>query len=127
MKKTQHFTLQMNNFFTYTHSSRSFSAEVKPAYDTTELENREHNANLLRLITAYRRYGHILADLDPLGLEKKRYKSTHFLYIFNFKSPPPELDLSRYGLNKIPKDKQFPLPGLIKIGTFLQLENLTVT
>lgn len=36
------------------------------------LDNRAKNPNLLRLITAYRRYGHIIADLDPLGLEKKK-------------------------------------------------------
>eukprot|EP01114_Cavostelium_apophysatum_P008298 TRINITY_DN2068_c0_g1_i2.p1 TRINITY_DN2068_c0_g1~~TRINITY_DN2068_c0_g1_i2.p1 ORF type:complete len:950 (+),score=302.99 TRINITY_DN2068_c0_g1_i2:181-3030(+) len=71
------------------------------AYNVSELENRQQNANLLRLITAYRRYGHVIADLDPLKLEKKDI--------------PPELDLSRYGLDKIPSDKEFPLPGLIHI------------
>jgi 2-oxoglutarate dehydrogenase complex dehydrogenase (E1) component-like enzyme len=29
------------------------------------------HSNLLRLIDAYRRFGHLAADLDPLGLQQK--------------------------------------------------------
>ena len=38
-----------------------------------ELANRSKNAELLRLVQAYRVYGHLLADLDPLGLQPARY------------------------------------------------------
>ncbi|KAJ2748753.1 hypothetical protein IWQ56_007381, partial [Coemansia nantahalensis] len=35
--------------------------------------NRQTNANLLLLANAYRRHGHLSADLDPLGLRKVEY------------------------------------------------------
>jgi 2-oxoglutarate dehydrogenase complex dehydrogenase (E1) component-like enzyme len=40
-----------------------------------ELENRAKNANLTRLVLAYRNHGHRIADLDPLNLTKAEYKT----------------------------------------------------
>ena len=38
-----------------------------------ELTNRIENANLLRLVVAYRTYGHKKAHLDPLGILEQEY------------------------------------------------------
>ena len=46
---------------------------MRDAADTeAELANRSANAELVRLVQAYRTYGHLLADLDPLGLQPAR-------------------------------------------------------
>jgi len=37
-----------------------------------ELENRSRNAELVRFVQAYRKFGHLEADLDPLGLQPRR-------------------------------------------------------
>ncbi|KAJ2706069.1 hypothetical protein FB645_001932 [Coemansia sp. IMI 203386] len=39
-------------------------------YTPEELDNRQKNANLLQLAEAYRRYGHLASNLDPLSLQK---------------------------------------------------------
>lgn len=40
--------------------------------DTPEEQaNRTANANLFRLVYAYRNYGHLVADLDPLDIQTK--------------------------------------------------------
>ncbi|KAJ2786987.1 hypothetical protein GGI15_001093 [Coemansia interrupta] len=36
-----------------------------------ELSNRQQNPNLLMLVNAYRRHGHLSSSLDPLGIQKK--------------------------------------------------------
>jgi 2-oxoglutarate dehydrogenase complex dehydrogenase (E1) component-like enzyme len=42
--------------------------------DTPEEQlNRSENANLFRLVYAYRSYGHLAADLDPLHIQKAPY------------------------------------------------------
>ncbi|CAG8435886.1 6888_t:CDS:10 [Diversispora eburnea] len=55
-----------------------------PDYTTEELSNRIENAGLLRLITAYRTFGHRAADLDPLGIMKREEIKAldHLRYIF---------------------------------------------
>ena len=50
------------------------------------IQNRIDNANLLRLVTAYRRFGHRNADIDPLGMLPRL--STD------------ELELGTYGLSE---------------------------
>jgi probable 2-oxoglutarate dehydrogenase E1 component DHKTD1 len=35
-----------------------------------QLDNRRKNANLLRLVIAYRTHGHRNAKLDPLGIQE---------------------------------------------------------
>eukprot|EP01119_Soliformovum_irregulare_P005387 TRINITY_DN17154_c0_g1_i1.p1 TRINITY_DN17154_c0_g1~~TRINITY_DN17154_c0_g1_i1.p1 ORF type:complete len:948 (-),score=283.69 TRINITY_DN17154_c0_g1_i1:234-3053(-) len=84
-------------------ASRLYSTDVKlkSAFSKDELQNRSENANLLRLVSSYRRYGHLTADLDPLGLVKR--------------VSPPELELSRYGLDRVSESQEFPLQGLINI------------
>src|SRR4051812_27089988 len=42
-------------------------------YTSAELDNRNANANLLRLVLAFRNHGHRAADLDPLGIQEKWY------------------------------------------------------
>jgi len=39
---------------------------------TKQIENQIANANLLRLINAYRSFGHLCAELDPLGLKSTK-------------------------------------------------------
>ena len=42
------------------------------AHETAEqLANQARNANLLRLVTAYRTHGHKAASLDPLGFHTR--------------------------------------------------------
>ncbi|KAI9594143.1 thiamine diphosphate-binding protein [Syncephalis fuscata] len=41
-----------------------------PDYTEEQLDNRRENANLLRLVIAYRTHGHRNANLDPLGLQE---------------------------------------------------------
>lgn len=82
-----------SNFSSIPNESTAFSAQ--------EAQNRNENANLLRFITAYRRYGHAFADIDPLNLEKKVM--------------PSELEPALYGLDKVSKDKEFNLIGLLTI------------
>lgn len=49
---------------------------------------------------AYRSYGHLKADLDPLGIQKK--------------PPVPELEPERYGLTN--KDRKYNLTGIVHLG-----------
>lgn len=38
-----------------------------------ELQNRIKNANILRLVNAYREHGHKFADVNPLKAKKQRF------------------------------------------------------
>lgn len=68
--------------------------------DTPEEQmNRSKNANLFRLVYAYRSYGHLAAQLDPLE--------------FHSKNAVPELEPGRYGLPE--KGQTFNLSGKILI------------
>ncbi|XP_050405927.1 2-oxoadipate dehydrogenase complex component E1 [Patella vulgata] len=49
------------------------------------LQNRIRNGNIYQLVQAYRKFGHLKADLDPLGIQTRRN--------------PSELSLERYGLS----------------------------
>lgn len=65
----------------------TFAVESSPhfALDTPEERaNRSANANLFRLVYAFRSYGHLVADLDPLGIQRKPVV--------------PELDPKRYDI-----------------------------
>ncbi|CAL1533206.1 unnamed protein product [Lymnaea stagnalis] len=57
------------------------------SYTSEELLNRLKYANVVQLIDAYQRNGHLKAALDPLGLQKQ--------------SNLPELDLSLFGVEKM--------------------------
>ena len=67
-------------------------------YKPDEIANRKENANLLRLVSAFRSYGHLEAELDPLGLQNKRNAN--------------ELRLSEYGLEN-DGGKKFRTAGII--------------
>ena len=70
------------------------------AYTSDEILNRSFNGNLVRLVTAYRRYGHLTANLDPLQLKQL--------------APPVELELARYNLQDRLRQK-FDLEGIVDI------------
>ncbi|XP_076441946.1 2-oxoadipate dehydrogenase complex component E1-like [Babylonia areolata] len=61
-------------------------AEKQPreAYTEAEIKNRVEQANITRLVQAYRQYGHRKAQLDPLGLQTSKAL--------------PELDQRQYGI-----------------------------
>jgi 2-oxoglutarate dehydrogenase complex dehydrogenase (E1) component-like enzyme len=57
----------------HTHTHTHTHIHIHTHTDTpAEIANRSENAELLRLVQAYRTYGHLLADLDPLRLQPKR-------------------------------------------------------
>ncbi|KAK2567368.1 2-oxoadipate dehydrogenase complex component E1 [Acropora cervicornis] len=62
------------------------------------LENRNKNADILRLVTAYRVEGHKNADVDPLN---------------TFKRNESGLSLSKFGLDDVNLNKKFKLSGLL--------------
>ncbi|CAB4445777.1 unnamed protein product [Rhizophagus irregularis] len=87
------------------HDNEAFGYRVPTTEDTmqdytkVELSNRIENANLLRLVTAYRTYGHKEAHLDPLGI-LDREKVT-------------ALDHERYGFTD--PNKVYNLNGILHV------------
>ncbi|KAI9173184.1 hypothetical protein H9P43_007315 [Blastocladiella emersonii ATCC 22665] len=71
-----------------------------PDYTPEELANRQANANLLRLVQAYRVHGHRAATLDPLGLNDPAQNIS-------------ELDPARYGLDAA---ASYNLTGILHVG-----------
>ncbi|KAI8912779.1 thiamine diphosphate-binding protein [Gorgonomyces haynaldii] len=69
-------------------------------YTPEELQNRNQNANLLRLVYAYRAHGHRAAQLDPLNMAPQ--ETVH------------ELDPSRYGIKT--EGESYNLQGIIHVG-----------
>ncbi|KAH9272968.1 oxoglutarate dehydrogenase (succinyl-transferring), E1 component [Batrachochytrium salamandrivorans] len=69
-------------------------------YTPQELDNRNKNANLLRLVYAFRSQGHRIANIDPLGLTS----------LENLNDINPE----RYGLTNL--KESFDLAGIVHIG-----------
>ncbi|XP_071504973.1 2-oxoadipate dehydrogenase complex component E1-like [Diadema antillarum] len=65
------------------------------------IQNRISNANLLRLVSAYREHGHKRATLDPLGLQTAR--------------AVPELDPSLYGFSAN-GGETYNVTGILNIG-----------
>ncbi|EGF80714.1 hypothetical protein BATDEDRAFT_19474 [Batrachochytrium dendrobatidis JAM81] len=76
---------------------RSIQAEE---YTPEELANRNKNANLLRLVYAFRSQGHRIANIDPLGLTA----------LENLRDISPD----RYGLTN--PNEVFDLAGILHIG-----------
>ncbi|KAL1921370.1 uncharacterized protein VTP21DRAFT_11086 [Calcarisporiella thermophila] len=70
-----------------------------PDYTPEELANRSENSNLVRLVSAYRSYGHRGAYLDPLDL-MQREEAT-------------DLDPARYGLTDM--NKSYNLAGILHV------------
>ncbi|RIA85155.1 thiamine diphosphate-binding protein [Glomus cerebriforme] len=68
-------------------------------YTNVELSNRIENANLLRLVAAYRTYGHKEAHLDPLGIMEREKVLA--------------LDYKRYGFTE--PNKVYNLNGILHV------------
>lgn len=69
------------------------------------LKNRCKDSNFYRFVTAYKRHGHKIANVNPVALTKNiRYINiTYYVYILLFylhSSHRPELELSRYNLSE---------------------------
>ncbi|MGU3497328.1 multifunctional oxoglutarate decarboxylase/oxoglutarate dehydrogenase thiamine pyrophosphate-binding subunit/dihydrolipoyllysine-residue succinyltransferase subunit [Mycobacterium sp. C31M] len=57
------------------------------------------NARIIELIAAYRNRGHLMADIDPLRLDKSRFRSH------------PDLDVLTHGLTLWDLDREFKVDG----------------
>ncbi|MDO3636767.1 multifunctional oxoglutarate decarboxylase/oxoglutarate dehydrogenase thiamine pyrophosphate-binding subunit/dihydrolipoyllysine-residue succinyltransferase subunit [Mycolicibacterium arseniciresistens] len=59
----------------------------------------DKNARVIELIAAYRNRGHLMADIDPLRLDKNRFRSH------------PDLDVNSHGLTLWDLDREFKVGG----------------
>ena len=59
----------------------------------------DKNARVIELIGTYRRRGHLMADIDPLRLDKTRFRSH------------PDLDVATHGLTLWDLDREFKVNG----------------
>ena len=59
----------------------------------------DKNARIIELIAAYRNRGHLMADIDPLRLDKTRFRSH------------PDLDVNTHGLTLWDLDREFKVDG----------------
>src|SRR3954471_15422605 len=59
----------------------------------------DKNARVIELIAAYRNRGHLMADIDPLRLDKTRFRSH------------PDLDVQNHGLTLWDLDREFKVDG----------------
>jgi multifunctional 2-oxoglutarate metabolism enzyme len=59
----------------------------------------DKNARVIELIAAYRNRGHLMADIDPLRLNKTRFRSH------------PDLDVATHGLTLWDLDREFKVNG----------------
>ncbi|WP_390893238.1 multifunctional oxoglutarate decarboxylase/oxoglutarate dehydrogenase thiamine pyrophosphate-binding subunit/dihydrolipoyllysine-residue succinyltransferase subunit [Mycobacterium deserti] len=59
----------------------------------------DKNARVIELIAAYRNRGHLMADIDPLRLDKTRFRSH------------PDLDIVSHGLTLWDLDREFNVDG----------------
>ncbi|MCW2559309.1 MAG: kgd, partial [Mycobacterium sp.] len=59
----------------------------------------DKNARIIELIAAYRNRGHLMADIDPLRLDKTRFRSH------------PDLDVNTHGLTLWDLDRVFKVDG----------------
>ncbi|KUH86417.1 MULTISPECIES: multifunctional oxoglutarate decarboxylase/oxoglutarate dehydrogenase thiamine pyrophosphate-binding subunit/dihydrolipoyllysine-residue succinyltransferase subunit [unclassified Mycobacterium] len=59
----------------------------------------DKNARVIELIAAYRNRGHLMADIDPLRLDKNRFRSH------------PDLDVQTHGLTLWDLDREFKVGG----------------
>ncbi|HUL98402.1 MAG TPA: multifunctional oxoglutarate decarboxylase/oxoglutarate dehydrogenase thiamine pyrophosphate-binding subunit/dihydrolipoyllysine-residue succinyltransferase subunit, partial [Mycobacterium sp.] len=60
---------------------------------------QDKNARVIELIAAYRNRGHLMADIDPLRLDKTRFRSH------------PDLDIATHGLTLWDLDRVFKVDG----------------
>jgi 2-oxoglutarate dehydrogenase E1 component len=71
---------------------RNRNVHAQAAVPASE-EDAQKQANVLRLVTAYRSRGHLAANLDPLGLAAKQ--------------PAPDLELAFHGLTDADLNTEF--------------------
>ncbi|PWA01136.1 hypothetical protein BB558_002789 [Smittium angustum] len=74
-------------------------AQIVPSYTNQQLLNRQKNARLALFVEAFRDFGHLATNLDPLGIRKR--------------IEPIEIDYKRYGFNDM--NEIFDLDGIIHI------------
>lgn len=77
---------------------RPIPQETLESSNKEAIENRIKNADILRLVTAYREQGHKNADIDPLN---------------SFERDAKDLSLHRFGLDNVDPNKRFKLSGLL--------------
>ncbi|TPX37988.1 oxoglutarate dehydrogenase (succinyl-transferring) [Synchytrium microbalum] len=76
----KHLPRQLNKvnqvrWYTYDKDIYGFRSPKKvdlPDYTDIELQNRNAQSSLVRLVEAFHKHGHLNADLDPLGLQSER-------------------------------------------------------
>jgi len=73
----------------------------EPAYSKEELANQAANANLLRLVEAYRRYGHFQADLNPIAPASAKVA---------------QLSIDNYGFSEKDLASSFKVKGIVNLG-----------
>lgn len=78
---------------------RPIPQETLESSNKEAIENRIKNADILRLVTAYREQGHKNADIDPLN---------------SFERDAKDLSLHRFGLDNVDPNKRFKLSGLLR-------------
>ncbi len=62
---------QMGKRMLATSSAAAGNKAAQVTLSSEEIANQQQHANLLRFITAFRTYGHLEAQLDPLGQQQK--------------------------------------------------------
>ncbi|MEZ5692146.1 MAG: 2-oxoglutarate dehydrogenase E1 component [Rickettsiales bacterium] len=83
-------------------NKKETSGKGKPSLNTVETEHFAHDSiRAIMMVRAYRVRGHLLANLDPLGIEKNNIHS--------------ELDPSSYGFTEEDMDKEIFLDGSLGI------------
>ena len=87
--------------------------DKKPATSTADIEKFAHDAiRAIMMVRAYRVRGHLIANLDPLGLEVNDYH--------------PELDPATYGFSEADMDREIFLDGSLGIKKAPLREILTI-
>ncbi|XP_058954932.2 2-oxoadipate dehydrogenase complex component E1 [Pocillopora verrucosa] len=79
--------------------------QIIHAESEEELQNRIKNANILRLVNAYREHGHKFADVNPLKAKNRDFQSV----LKNSK----EFSLENFGLDNVDVNRSFKLSGLL--------------
>ncbi len=62
---------QMGKRMLATSSAAAGNKAAQVTLSPEEIANQQQHSNLLRFITAFRTYGHLEAQLDPLGQQQK--------------------------------------------------------
>ncbi|OMH79489.1 putative 2-oxoglutarate dehydrogenase E1 component DHKTD1, mitochondrial [Zancudomyces culisetae] len=101
LSKPQNVTTSYNNVREY-HMETTYGYRVYPDYEHTsynqeQLKNRQENSNLVRLIDAFRDFGHAASQVDPLGIHRRHVSIN--------------IEHERYGITDM--DKVVKLDGIL--------------